>query len=551
MHKISLSKFRCQALTAILLWLPSLFPLYAQSAKRDRVWVFFANKSAAVSVSFPEETLARRSVRGDVQNSSWYNLPVDQAYIEGVISTGATLRVVSRWLNAVSVDADQASLASISTLQYVYRISPVSGYKMSLPIPIPRSAPTLLKPSAFNYGPSALQVSMLGIDSLHNSGLSGHNIKIGIMDTGFDTSHVAFARMRSENRILTTRNFLDGGSDVMGVPGGQRRHGTEVLSVVGGFDEGNLIGTAYGASFVLAKTESLTAEIQAEEDHWVAASEWMESLGVDIITSSLGYIDWYDTTQLNGHTAIITQAANIANQLGVVVVNCAGNEGGNIHWRKVIPPADGDSVIAVGAVNADGFVTYFSSQGPTADGRIKPDFCALGELNRLAMSDNGGYGFDNGTSFSAPLLAGGIALLLEEHPLWRISDIFTNLKRASSNASDPNNASGWGIPNFVNAINMEPYGPQRSLLFITPQPARDSVIFNMIFSSAGTAILTVYDLSGAKVQEWNETATEPSTIIKVWDGRNRSNDKIASGIYICVFRVGDTDIRQKLAYFSR
>ncbi|HBC47130.1 MAG TPA: hypothetical protein DCZ43_08800 [candidate division Zixibacteria bacterium] len=551
MHKIDLSKFRYHALIVILLWLLSFIPLYAQSAQSDRVWVFFTQKSAVVPVSFPEETLARRSVRGDMQKSSRFNLPVDQAYIEEVKSTGATLRVVSRWLNAVSIDADQAVLASIGRLPYVNRISHVSAYKMSIPVPTLPPGPMLSKPSTLNYGPSALQVSMLGIDSLHNSGLSGHNIKIGIMDTGFDTSHVAFARMRSENRILTTRNFLDGGNDVMGVPGGQRRHGTEVLSVIGGFDEGNLIGTAFGASFVLAKTESLTAEIQAEEDYWVAASEWMESLGVDIISSSLGYIDWYDTTQLNGHTAIITQAADIANQLGVVVVNCAGNEGGNIHWRKVVPPADGDSVIAVGAVNTDGFVSYFSSQGPTADGRIKPDFCSLGEQDRVAASDNGGYGFDNGTSFAAPLLAGGIALLLEEHPLWRISDILANLKRASSITNHPNNAQGWGIPNFVNAINMEPYSPQRSLLIITPQPARDSVVFNMIFSSASTAILTVYDLSGAKVQEWDETATEPSTVIKVWDGRNRSNDKVASGIYICVFRVGDNNIRQKLAYFSR
>jgi serine protease AprX len=554
MIKVNHAASSCQAITFLLLIL--FFPLYAQipQTEQESYWIFFSNKNSSTPVAIPEQTLERRASRAGIFEHPWYDLPVDQRYIEGVRASGATIRVVSRWLNAVSVKTDSNSLSQINGLPFVTRIARVSSYAMPPPLVTAYPPTGFPKPTVFNYGPSELQISMLEIDSLHAAGLSGRNIKIGIMDTGFDTTHQAFRQMVSENRVLATRDFLSGGHDVMGSPtDGQRFHGTAVLSVIGGFDEGNIIGPAYGSSYILAKTESLAVEIMAEEDDWVAASEWMESLGVDIISSSLGYIDWYDTTQLDGHTAAITIAAGVANQLGIIVVNSAGNEGNNPLWHKIVPPADGDSVIAAGGVDGNGLVANFSSRGPTADGRIKPDFAALAVGDYVAIS-GGTYSGSEGTSFSAPLIAGGIALLLEGHPTWKLVDVITNLKRASSNFNLPNNSIGWGIPNFASALGGLPYHPPPGtgpFLYIAPHPAHGTINFYIQGLGSGTATLSVHDVSGARIQEWQIESKSDLMIVQTWDGTSSSGDKIASGIYICVLSAGNTDIRQKLAYFSQ
>jgi len=385
---------------------------------------------------------------------------------------------------------------------------------------------------------------------LHNAGLDGTGILIGIMDTGFDTTHAAFTRLRSERLILHTRDFINDDSDVMDSLDIQRSHGTAVLSVLAGFDEGNLIGPAFGAHLALAKTEILPGEDQAEEDYWVAAAEWMESLGVDIISSSLGYIDWYDTTQLDGRTAVITLAADAAAALGVVVVNAAGNEG-NTTWRKVIPPADGLSVIAVGGVDSDSNVIGFSSRGPTADGRIKPDVCALGAGNYVA-DYFGGYGFSSGTSFAAPLISGGIALLLQGHPDWTPDDVTQNLKRASSRAFGPDNAFGWGIPNFVRAYYGLPFEPEdRPSIEIIPQPAEDSVTFRILVPQASNIVFSIHEISGAEVIEWTRYVNEPSTVAIKWNGINHKGKRVASGIYICNLKTSDSNARGKFFFISR
>jgi serine protease AprX len=545
------AKCLCQAFTIIAAIFILLLPLYARSGEtgRDLYWIFFSQKGSSSEIDLSSQSLERRLLRASAPGATEYDLPVDRAHIEGVQSSGAIIRVVSRWLNAVSIEADDEAIIRIRTLPYVARITGVATYLMPLPTLSAPAIQLLPKLTAFDYGPSFLQVSMLGIDSLQSRGFSGQGMLIGIMETGFDTSHAVFSLMNSRHNVAATRNFIDGGDDVMGPNDAQRLHGTAVLSAIAGFQQGELIGPAYGARYALAKTEILNEEIRAEEDYWVGAAEWMESLGVDIISSSLGYTDWYDTTQLDGRTAIITQAANIANSLGVIVVNSAGNEG-NTPWRKVTPPADGDSVIAAGAVDAGGLVPDFSSRGPTTDGRIKPDFAALGVGDYVAIY-SGGYANLSGTSFSAPLLAGGIAILLEGHPNWRISNVISNLKEASSMSEEPNNSIGWGVPNFIDAFFSEPYTSKRPSLLITPQPAHDSVIFAMTFVSTGTASLSVHDLSGTRIRQWDIRVEQPSAVRQSWDGRNAHGVKVASGIYICILTTDGTTIREKLAYFSR
>lgn len=520
----------------------------AQDVKPKAYWVFYTQKVSNEIEVASQRAWQRRLARSDISDFTWHDNSVTQDYIEQTIATGARVRTISRWLNAVSIDADMEAIERIVTLPFVSEIQPVSTYKM--PIPKANDGITAFPGVivALEYGQSYFQVAQLAIDSLHRLGLSGDSVLIGIMDTGFDTSHSVFAAMRADGRIVATHDFINGDDDVMDEWGPQRFHGTAVHSLIGAFLEDTLIGTAFGAEYLLAKTEIVSDEIQAEEDYWVAAAEWMEPQGVDIITSSVGYADeWYDISQLDGDTPVITRAADMAAELGVIVVNAAGNEG-NTMWGRVIAPADGDSVIAVGAVTLAGEVLDFSSRGPTADGRIKPDFCALGAGDFVA-NYAGGYGYFSGTSFAAPLLAGGIALLLEGHPDWNFGDIISVLRRASSQATQPNNDYGWGITDFVSAFNRQPFRPRGLFeLRIAPHPALDTVVFYMTVPDGGQVVLSVHDVSGAQVQEWKFSSIGPTTIIESWDGRNRAGKQIASGIYVCALKVAGETVREKMVY---
>lgn len=508
------------------------------------VWVFLAGKDSREPSKVSPRAQARRSYSSSPTDYSWYDLPVNPNFIDAVAGTGAVIRVRSRWLNAVSIKADSSTLKKVEKLPFVKKILKASSYRFALP-PIEKGVSARERTFAlFDYGPSYRQVALIGIDSLHALGFSGAGQLIGVMDTGFDINHPTFTRLRAEGRIMASWDFINGDSDVVDQPDAQRFHGTAVLSEMAGYEPGQLVGAAYGASYVLAKTEILAQEIRAEEDYWVAAAEWMESLGVDIISSSLGYIDWYDTTQLDGYTPIVTQAAEIAASLGVIVVNAAGNEG-NTEWHKVIPPADGDSVIAVGGVDTSGVIVNFSSRGPTADGRIKPDLCALGAADYLA-NYTGGYVFSSGTSFAAPLVAGGIALLQEAHPEWRYIDIITALKRASSRSAFPDNNYGWGIPDFTRAHYGQPFElPPAPRIIVAPHPAVDSVIFKISFPQGGLAQISVHEVSGARVAGWEFPVERPSEITRSWDGENSHGEKVASGIYICSLKIGQSQIREK------
>jgi len=513
-------------------------------------WLKFSEKAAGKPIAVSERALARRMVRASIANHFWHDLPVKSEYLEDLRKRGIRIRNISRWLNAVSAVIPPEKIGQIAQLPYIAEITRVSSYSRPRTIPAPEAYPDILMTAGFDYGPSWNQINMITVDSLHNLGLSGGGVLIGVMDTGFDTSHAVFSHLRSGGKIVATYDFINGDPDVMDQPDVQRSHGTEVLSVLAGFNEGSLIGPAYGADFVLAKTELVFQEIQAEEDNWIAAAEWMESLGVDIISSSLGYIDWYDTTQLDGRTAAITQAANAAVSLGVIAVNAAGNEG-DTFWRKVIPPSDGDSVIAVGAVDRYGEIALFSSRGPTADGRIKPDFCAQG-MSVYMANWAGGYGSAGGTSFATPLMAGGIALLLEGHPQWTLADIFRALKTASSHRYLPNNTYGWGTPDFTAAYYEQTGSTMDSApsILIAPHPAVDSVFFYLSAKEAGRGELSIHDPAGTPIKRVAFTVDAPGTIAIVWDGENDSGQKAASGIYLCVFTLGGRETVEKFFLVS-
>lgn len=280
-----------------------------------------------------------------------------------------------------------------------------------------------------------------------------------MMDTGYRKNHQAFQLAYSEGRVLAEWDFINNDGETQnqtGDPSGQHDHGTYTWSTLGGAADGNLYGLAYGAYFILAKTEDISSEQPIEEDNWVAGMEWADSIGADVISSSLAYIDWYTYADMDGNTAVTTIAADIAAERGIVVCNAmanAGPESGTLH-----APADADSIIACGAVYSTGEIAYFSSRGPTYDGRIKPEVCARGVSTRCADPyGTTGYTYTSGTSLSTPLIGGAAAVILSAHPDWTPMQVREAMMMSSDHSSSPDNDYGWGVPDILATIQYSFY----------------------------------------------------------------------------------------------
>jgi hypothetical protein len=285
---------------------------------------------------------------------------------------------------------------------------------------------------------------MIGITDAHKLGYHGEDVLIAIFDTGFILDHEAL----NDVQVLATWDFVNNDETVSNEPGDlstQHNHGTEILGVLAGYQPGEFIGAAYASKFLLAKTEDLKSETHIEEDNWIAAVEWAERLGADIINSSLNYILDYSYEDMDGNTALITRAADMAFEKGMVVFNAAGNEGA-LPWKYISAPADGKYVIAMGGVRPDGSYWPTSSTGPTADGRIKPDLMSQGQsVYTINVGTQNGYYTRSGTSYSCALGTGAGAILLSAMynlSPYQVRDI---LFRHASQFSTPNNTSGYGL----------------------------------------------------------------------------------------------------------
>jgi subtilisin family serine protease len=466
-------------------------------------WIFFRDKGANVLVkgsAAMQEAENRLTPRALARRAKV--LPPDQLITEDDLSIAASYRAVleqrgfkvireSRWLNGVSVLATDGEAELLRELPFVKEVRPVA--RLSRPRPDVTAMPPKLFISAahqLNYGQSFTQNAQIQVPALHDAGINGHGVLIGMLDSGFRwQEHEAFIHLRS--RIIAERDFVNDDDltrNEAGDVGAQDSHGTQVLSVLAGFAAGQLIGPAYGAQFVLAKTENLPTETHAEEDNWAEAIEWMEGLGVDVASSSLGYGQFdpgqgdYTPEDLDGKTTKITQAAEAAVAKGVVVVNSAGNR---VFWDQINAPADGEHVITVGAVTAGGVITTFSSIGPTADGRIKPDVMALGQAVRVVVpSKITEYTINNGTSFSCPLVAGVTAQILSAHPDLKPDDVMEALRQTAGLSSAPNNEYGYGIVNARAAITY--FGPAFSNMpEVEPVSSSDLRVTVRILSQAG------------------------------------------------------------------
>ena len=410
--------------------------------------------------------LTERSINRRIKNLgeaniiSFEDIPVRSDYISNIESLGIKIENNLKWFNAVSAYLTESQFEEVIQLDFVDKIEKVKTFKFNNDLP---DEPNLINKQTnldfpINYGESFEQLQLSDIPIVQSKGITGEGVLLGMLDTGFDwKNHESLQNVT----VLAEYDFVNKDSitsDEENDQPGQHWHGTLTFSVIGGFKDSSLIGSAFGSDFILAKTEDIRSETHVEEDNYAAALIWMENLGVDITSSSLGYSEFdpstfsYTYKDMDGNTTIVTRAAEIAFRKGVLTVNSAGNEGGT-PWFYIIAPADGFNTIGVGAVNVNNQVAGFSSRGPTFDGRIKPDVVTDGVSVFGASAGNfDSYTRANGTSLSAPIASGIASLLLSAHPHLKNTQLRNILFETAGNTTTPNNERGYGLLSALRAV---------------------------------------------------------------------------------------------------
>ncbi len=486
----------------------------------DKYYIQFTDKNnSPYSLNHPEEFLTQRAI----ERRQAYNipitendLPVNPQYIQGVADAGAQILNPTRWLNGVTVYTDnQAVLDSINALPYVdHTVLLKAGdagkksffEKENVSKVPPGSLKSQDAASAYNYGMAYNQIHQINGTGLHDLGYRGQGMVIAVLDAGFNDvpTQPLFDSLWANNQILGTKDFVYPGGNVFE----GHSHGRMVLSCMGANIPGLMIGTAPKASYWLLRSEEGPTENVIEEYNWVSAAEFADSVGADVINSSLGYIDFdnpafsHPYSDMDGNTCISTIGADIAASKGILVVNSAGNSGSNYTFPWVGAPADGDSVFSIGAVDAQGNRASFSSIGPTYDGRIKPVVMAQGVGTTVA--DNGsGVTFGSGTSFSSPVMAGMSACLWQAHPEMNNMDIIEALKASASQHDNPDNYMGWGIPDFMKAnallTTIENKESDSRFAEVYPNPVKDKLIVRFVQPVTSPVSCRVINQLGATV----------------------------------------------------
>lgn len=431
----------------------------------NKYWVRFKDKNGSpYSVGSPNTFLSARSIARRANQGISVNMtdiPVNQTYINQVNATGAQVFQRSKWFNAAIVIVNSsAQLSAINSLTCVLNSAPVGRYVSTtaneVGTPSASAYKTAKVTTAYNYGPSVTQVSQIGADCMHDLGYRGQNMVIAVIDAGFyqANTNAVFDSLYNEGRLLGTRDYVAGNSSVYE----DFLHGANCLSLMAGNSPGNLIGTGPKASYWLLRSEDAATEKLIEENNWVVAVEFADSVGADITTTSLGYTEFDNSSynhvysDLDGRTSVISIASTMAARKGIFVLNAAGNDGSNA-WHYIGVPGDADSICTVGAVDENGIHAGFSSVGPTADGRIKPDLSSMGQNAYVCAP---GYNFQsgNGTSYATPILAGAVACLWQANPTKTNMQILQALKATASKSGNPDNSYGWGIPNMCAAHNL-------------------------------------------------------------------------------------------------
>jgi subtilisin family serine protease len=480
-------------------------------AQTEDAWVFFTDKpSEAVFLENPATMLSQRALDRRTRleiNLDGTDVPIEQSYINQIKNAaGVNILAKSKWLNALHVQGLEADLRNLANFTFVQKVEfankNLASEEKSTVNSISSKVKNKLKVETnFNYGSAANQIQMLKGDVLHGYDFTGQGIYIALMDGGFPGVDIfaAFERIRLNNQILGGYNFVDRDSNIYS----RSSHGTSVLSTIAGYVENQFVGTAPDASFYLFITEDVFNETPLEESLWVEAAEKADSLGVDIINTSLGYSEFdradynYTYNDMNGQSTFISRGAEIAFSRGMIVVNSAGNEG-NSTWNYITAPADAPSVLTVGAVDSQGIIASFSSFGPTFDGRVKPDVLAQG-LNTAIINSSGTISTSNGTSFSSPVLAGVIACFWQAFPNKKPIEIIQHIKESAHLYNAPTNQEGYGIPNFevlYNTLYTDEFSDIN--LTIYPNPVQEK-LFVYFPSSVSSIELVLYNVLGKQI----------------------------------------------------
>ncbi len=496
-------------LTFILFAITANFSTSAQ----DKYFVKFTDKdNSTYSIENPSAFLSERAISRRTKQGisiTQEDLPVNSNYVQQVQNTGAIVDYSLKWFNGVVVTITNSnqltsiqSLSFVSSTNKIYQ-SGVKGSKLTYEkCKAISPEKKVLSTLELNYGNSSTQIKMMNGHILHNAGFLGEGIQIAVIDAGFwdVDSHQAFDSLRTRSRILGTKDFINPNSNIYQ----EDSHGMMVLSTMGGYIAGQLIGTAPRAKYWLIRTENASVEQIYEEYAWAAGAEFADSVGADIINTSLGYSTFdvesqnHPYSDLDGSKTPITKAANIAASKGMVVVVSAGNEG-NDDWYYISAPADSPHVLTVGAVDKYKNKAAFSSFGPTADGRIKPDACAMGQAAVVA-STVGLTGTNNGTSFSSPIMAGMIACLWQAKPTLTSTEIINLVKTNSSNASSPNNSIGYGIPDFSTTVGVDSEIIGSDKITISPNPFNNVIKLHLPEIAEGLAEYSVISIIGKTIK---------------------------------------------------
>ncbi len=523
-------------------------------AQNKKYVVYFTDKNTnPYTISNPSAYLSAKAIqRRQNQHISITSgdLPVTPAYLDSLTTKGAQIIYALKWMNAVVVSADSLEMVSINLLPFVKKSKSVARKMTTHEYCEDKAIETnQTTQTNISYGISYNQIYMQEADQMHSDGFHGEGITIALLDAGFkNASTVTFLNhLYTNNKIIATYDFVDNETDVYD----DDQHGLEVLSTIAGFQQGALIGTAYNASFILLRTENAFTETELEETNWARGAEYADSIGTDIISTSLGYTTFDSNStshtyqDMDGNTTIAAIAADFAASKGILVLASAGNEGAN-SWHKISTPADGDSVLAIGAVDYNMTYVDFSSVGPSADGRIKPDLAAKGSVVALG-SPSGSITYASGTSFSCPLTAGLAAGVWQAFPTLSNMEIADALKKSATQFSNPDNYLGYGIPRYNKAkeyINFKYFNAGIDFI-VYPNPIRDEYLS---FTSDGkyynqSVEIRMFDMLGRWV------ATDKVLINNVRNETSINFSIFPEGMYQLQFHFPDRTVNKKIVRY--
>ena len=482
-------------------------------------WVQFTDKAnSPYSIDNPEAYLSQRALQRRANQGiaiDEYDIPVNPQYLQAVDDCGAELINPSKWLNGVSVYVtNQDVIDAINALEFVEEVrncpdDPKAQEQKERWMANEMKGVESDRAMYDFYGGGSTQIHQLNGHVLHDSGFMGEGVVVAVLDGGFQgaQNHHCFDNMREEGRLLGTREFVYGVNSVYT----QSSHGTSCLSTMAAYVPNTFVGTAPKASYYLIHTEDGRSENIVEEYNWVSGAEYADSLGVDVCTTSLGYIDFdmsqwdHPQSHFDGQTAPMSIGAEIAVSRGMICLNAAGNEGDSWGGNCTLGiPGDAEHVLTIGAVDAWGNRAYFSSVGPTYDGRIKPDVMAMGQ-NTYVANSYGSYYNGSGTSFATPVMAGVVTCYRQAFPYATVQEICDAIRSCANRADHPDSKYGYGIPDFSKAMELlhvdEPVGNQSAeVVSVFPNPSNGSV--RVTLNGVAKADLTVYDMMGRRLYSY-------------------------------------------------